>query len=73
MPKDLRIDPSNQTFSDPRSKLMAQNTTELLNKLLAGYDNRLRPGFGGRFISYFQSEVESLHVVIIMVGLPGKS
>jgi len=26
----------------------AKNTTELLDKLLTGYDNRLRPNFGGK-------------------------
>ena len=29
-------------------KEMVQNTTMLLDELLQGYDQRLRPGFGGK-------------------------
>lgn len=33
----------------PRLTDIAENTTELLNRLLRNYDRRLRPGFGGQY------------------------
>lgn len=34
-------------------KLYPENFTQILDRLLEGYDNRLRPGFGGTYIFIF--------------------
>lgn len=31
-------------------RIYPENFTRILDRLLDGYDNRLRPGFGGRYI-----------------------
>lgn len=32
-------------------RIYPENFTRILDRLLDGYDNRLRPGFGGRYLS----------------------
>lgn len=39
---------SGQTKNDER--IYPENFTHILDQLLDGYDNRLRPGFGGEYI-----------------------
>ena len=40
-------------ISQKQKAEMVYNTTELLDRLLMGYDKKLRPGFGGRCASLF--------------------
>lgn len=41
---------SGQTKKDDR--IYPENFTRILDRLLDGYDNRLRPGFGGNSITF---------------------
>lgn len=53
MPKDIVINGVDPNGTNRKGSVMAQNTTELLNQLLNGYDRRLRPGFGGKIVKLY--------------------